>query len=1005
MIGIQIEDSNLKFIQNGSKLFEWHLFSEKEVEERPEGKIKINLNDRFFYVDRYDVKDTAWKFNVECMPEGDEKISEIDQPLFDLFCSQVQSNRAKILELVQKKEISLKNLSYPYTLDKEIVIASLRATPTDLRVDSRFFRDKDIFLELLKTGRYDGFVPEIFCDDKEVMLQVLNKTPQLFRWASDRLKSDREIMKLAVQIPFDWYRNSLLKFGAEAICDDEEIVMLAVSTDPTALLHASDRLKCDKDIVKAAFSSKWIQKDSSKVFLSLPEALRKDPEIVELALKSAGSLLQHLEPAFKDDLELVKKAILSSHGSAFQFASDRLKEDIEIIQLALELSPHNLKFIKKEILIANQSLVDLLIAKDPAIFKDLPEELKWEKKYLLIGAEKHPTLLKDPKARKYYIDVEFMKNACRIMPSIILDAPPEIKTNHDVLLSAVESGNEDFLDSLDPSLLSDEEFLKRAIPKAKLAPALIKLAYQEKLNKERKDPLALGIEAFIAFANEKINQSVSAFIELNFDDKDLKEALVSKIFQFKDTTLRLLILQKMASFVKDRGVSMLRFIDAQKERSFHQGRIIPLILLLSIGLDAESEEAIFKKIYESKEFKDGKILKTLLEFMLEVGDSATLDSKAKADLLMRCLSVKDKAEKLSLLSLAIMLLPRKSDLLRGDFDLNSLIDHLVKDVRAGLAFDTAKFKKVFIEESKRRSVAILDYMIQFQFTSEMHPAIAEFIRSVLEGSFVDDRNKRNPYLNIMTPSQVTAWQETLSDKVSVSSSHDSVNLQEYLNRKLADGHLEGLCRSDLFTASYSDLSEIEAAIKTLGLSKNTQDLILIIDSLDAKISEGFPLFKQDLADLKRLILEPKIANGNVEELKDWEDLLHCGEDVMGSCQRISQGDSFFNRALMGYCLNGDISMLAIKDNIGHIKARCMMKIMEKEGKPVLLLEPVYPHNGAGLRANFVEMARKKASAMGVELYESTSSSTEMLKSRKGHAPYVYEDSFYSGRPLGVMVKL
>jgi hypothetical protein len=109
-----------------------------------------------------------------------------------------------------------------------------------------------------------------------------------------------------------------------------------------------------------------------------------------------------------------------------------------------------------------------------------------------------------------------------------------------------------------------------------------------------------------------------------------------------------------------------------------------------------------------------------------------------------------------------------------------------------------------------------------------------------------------------------------------------------------------------------------------------------------------------------------------QDSESWEDLLLSGTEVMGSCQTVD-GHSSFNKCLMGYCLDGKIRILTLKESeAGPILYRSIIKIMKDDsGKPCLFFEKVY---GAGIVRKSVEMelkkqAKLKADAMGIPCYE------------------------------------
>jgi len=132
-------------------------------------------------------------------------------------------------------------------------------------------------------------------------------------------------------------------------------------------------------------------------------------------------------------------------------------------------------------------------------------------------------------------------------------------------------------------------------------------------------------------------------------------------------------------------------------------------------------------------------------------------------------------------------------------------------------------------------------------------------------------------------------------------------------------------------------------------------------------------FQTDLRDLKALLTPAPVQDTKQFHVIDTdaaEDLLLCGTEVAGSCQGI-QGDTQFNKALMGYVLDGKYRMLAIKSADERPMGRRMLRLLwdEKKKEPVLHLERLY--NNPGLPEKYehalIELAWQKAQQMGCKL--------------------------------------
>ncbi|NDD59627.1 MAG: hypothetical protein EBZ47_10405, partial [Chlamydiae bacterium] len=134
----------------------------------------------------------------------------------------------------------------------------------------------------------------------------------------------------------------------------------------------------------------------------------------------------------------------------------------------------------------------------------------------------------------------------------------------------------------------------------------------------------------------------------------------------------------------------------------------------------------------------------------------------------------------------------------------------------------------------------------------------------------------------------------------------------------------------------------------------------------------------------------------VVDTEEAEDLLLCGTEVDGSCQRVD-ADANYNRCLMGYVLDGKIRLIAVKDDKGKIISRAIIKLLlTEDNKPALFFEEIY--GGNAYEKDLKSLAKAKAKSMGVPIFESQPVGI-ILHSEGSPAPFEYEDG-NSGVTIG-----
>ena len=145
--------------------------------------------------------------------------------------------------------------------------------------------NREEIIRKLREGSLSAYkVPGEFWSDREVVLAAVRESPASIKNAFKELRSDRIITIEAVK-----GNGALLKDVAPVLKDDKETVMAAVQgysgPDGDALMYASDRLRDDAEIATAAINS------CPGSFQYISENLKKDKDIIQLALMKGASLL------------------------------------------------------------------------------------------------------------------------------------------------------------------------------------------------------------------------------------------------------------------------------------------------------------------------------------------------------------------------------------------------------------------------------------------------------------------------------------------------------------------------------------------------------------------------------------------------------------------------------------------------------------------------------------------------------------------------------------------
>jgi len=139
----------------------------------------------------------------------------------------------------------------------------------------------DSVMELLKQ---DGLMLEFIHPDlqdlKDVVEAAIEQNPKAFRFASERLRSDRDLVLFTAR-----------RFGgclwntSRELLDDEEVVRAAMSNDPSAFAAASKRIQEQPEFIRSAILAdgmliRHVDKNSPILAECIEEVIAKTPTAI-----------------------------------------------------------------------------------------------------------------------------------------------------------------------------------------------------------------------------------------------------------------------------------------------------------------------------------------------------------------------------------------------------------------------------------------------------------------------------------------------------------------------------------------------------------------------------------------------------------------------------------------------------------------------------------------------------------------------------------------------------
>ena len=157
---------------------------------------------------------------------------------------------------------------------------------------------------------------------------VSSTSNEVLRFASDRLRANHDIAKAAVTTYGDNLRYAATKFK-----NDKTLALIAVSREDfgNCLAFVSERLQNDRDVVLAAVKQPYYDdEDETDPLRHASPELRADREIVLAAVAHSTGALEVASATLRGDHEVAERAVIDDFH-ALRWASDELRADPEFL--------------------------------------------------------------------------------------------------------------------------------------------------------------------------------------------------------------------------------------------------------------------------------------------------------------------------------------------------------------------------------------------------------------------------------------------------------------------------------------------------------------------------------------------------------------------------------------------------------------------------------------------------------------------------------------------------
>lgn len=201
----------------------------------------------------------------------------------------------------------------PANAERQVVTEAITNNGLSLQfANGSFNEERDmVMLAVTSDGNALEYASDSLKADKEVVMVAIKHKGSLLRFAAEPLKEDREVVLRAVECSGanedGWSEAICALQYAPAFQSDRELVMIAVKSNPTSLMFASDPMKADKEVALLAveanpellpYCSDELQADED-----LQKCLRKKEAFeamnLELGIYTTPQAIQDIKEQFK----------------------------------------------------------------------------------------------------------------------------------------------------------------------------------------------------------------------------------------------------------------------------------------------------------------------------------------------------------------------------------------------------------------------------------------------------------------------------------------------------------------------------------------------------------------------------------------------------------------------------------------------------------------------------------------------------------------------------------
>lgn len=206
--------------------------------------------------------------------------------------------------------------------------------------DIEYQNDRDMVIAAMRDGRKIlGMVRDAMRDDKEIALMAISLRWEDIKYLSERLKRDHDVVMAAVT------ENPLaIKYAPDEYRSDPELMLSLVKQHGGAIKYfigPTTGPLYEEIVLEAARTYKYTHK------FILPESFANKSFAIR-AVRADGRLLEKFKEEIRHDKEVVLEAV-KQNGTSIKYTSDSLRSDFDVAMAAVRQTWAAIDLIPKEL--------------------------------------------------------------------------------------------------------------------------------------------------------------------------------------------------------------------------------------------------------------------------------------------------------------------------------------------------------------------------------------------------------------------------------------------------------------------------------------------------------------------------------------------------------------------------------------------------------------------------------------------------------------------------------